>query len=266
MQVRKRLAMAPVLFLAVVFAAAQTPRLLPGHSQQAQQLAHPTQPTDPSGNNQRFSQRPSIEEGMRHAVNPCNRDYGRLLYGWQDTAVQYTIDSWVWWFGMITAVSFLAALVYIWWLNERWDARQDCFARAAAILIGQRNTAYQRARFAIDKHNELVLRFDSLFGNLAEARRRQQVADHIEAGRESSQPLFPVDGDDVASIGESGVAVVEVQSATPRGEQIVKFNGAEFVPVEAHRRRVHAFETKIKAQRTAIQQLKDRLSQIEGTK
>jgi hypothetical protein len=101
---------------------------------------------------------------------------------------------------------------------------------------------------------------------LAEARRRQQVADHIEAGRESSQPLFPVDGDDVASIGESGVSVVEVQSATPRGEQIVKFNGAEFVPVEAHRRRVHAFETKIKAQRTAIQQLKDRLSQIEGTK
>jgi hypothetical protein len=70
----------------------------------------------------------------------------------------------------------------------------------------------------------------------------------------------------VASIGESGVSVVEVQSATPRGEQIVKFNGAEFVPVEAHRRRVHAFETKIKAQRTAIQQLKDRLSQIEGTK
>jgi hypothetical protein len=43
-----------------------------------------------------------------------------------------------------------------------WGKRQACFERAAAVLIGQRNTAIEHARFAILKHNVLVDILDQL--------------------------------------------------------------------------------------------------------
>jgi len=201
---------------------------------------------------------------MQHAVNPSKRDYGGLLYGWQDTAVQYTIANWIWWCSVIAVLCLLAALGYIWWYTELWEVRQECFVRAAAVLIGQRNTAYQSARFAINKHNALVERYDLLFVKVNEAERSKQVAEQIENGRQSAQPLFPADAGDAAPAIEPDAPVVEAQDGTPRGEPIVKVNGSDYVRAEDHLRRVHAFETKLRNQRATIQQLKDRLSQFEG--
>lgn len=271
MQVHKQLATVSALCLVAIVATAQTqqvPSPHPGRRLQAQltqQVAPPAQPTDPSGNSQRLSQGPSVEDAMRNAVNPSKRDYGGLLYGWQDTAVQYTIANWVWWCSVIAVLCLLAALGYIWWYTELWEVRQECFVRAAAVLIGQRNTAYQSARFAINKHNALVERYDRLFVKVNEAERSQQVAEQIENGRQSAQPLFPADAGDAAPAIEPDAPVVEAQDGTPRGEPIVKVNGSDYVRAEDHLRRVHAFETKLRNQRATIQQLKDRLSQFEGT-
>jgi hypothetical protein len=200
---------------------------------------------------------------MRHAVNPCNRDYGGLLYGWQDIAVQNTMANWVWWGSVIAVLCLLAALGYIWWYTELWEVRQECFVLAAAVLIGQRNTAYQSARLAINKHNALVERNDRLFVELNEAKRTQQAAEAIDDGRDSAQPLFAAG--DAAPIIELDAPVVEVPDGTPRREPIVKVNGSNYVREEDHLRRVLAFETKLRNQRATIQQLKDRLSQFEGT-
>ena len=270
MQVHKQLATVSALCLVAIVATAQTqqvPSPHPGRRLQAQptqQVAPPAQPTDPSGNSQWLSQGPSVEDAMRHAVNPSKRDYGGLLYGWQDTAVQYTIANWVWWCSVIAVLCLLAALGYIWWYTELWEVRQECFVRAAAVLIGQRNTAYQSARFAINKHNALVERYDRLFVKVNEAERSQQVAEQIENGRQSAQPLFPADPGDAAPAIEPDAPVVEAQDGTPRGEPIVRVNGSDYVRAEDHLRRVHAFETKLRNQRATIQQLKDRLSQFEG--
>ena len=201
---------------------------------------------------------------MRHAVNPGNRDYGGLLYGWQDAVVQNTIANWVWWCSVIAVLCFLSALGYIWWYTELWEVRQECFVGAAAVLIGQRNTAYQSARFAINKHNALVERYDHLFIELNEAQQTQKAADAIEDGRQSAQPLFPADASDAATAVEPDAPDVEVQDGTPRGEPIVRVNGFDYVRAEDYRRRVLAFETKLRNQRATMQQLKDRLSQFEG--
>jgi hypothetical protein len=249
----------------------QTPRPHPPRSLQTQQavqqtgqLTHPVQPTDPSGYSQRLSQTPSIEDAMRHAVNPCDRDYGRILYGWQDTAVQYTIANWVWWFGVIAVLCLLAALGYIWWYTELWQARQDCFVRAAAVLIGQRNTAYQSARFAINKHNALVERFDRLFIELNEAKRARQAAEAIETSRDLPQPLFPDDRDAEPAI-ETTAPVVEALGGTLKADQIFKVNDVEYVRLEDYKRRIRSFENTIKNLRATKQQQADRLAQFEGT-
>ena len=201
---------------------------------------------------------------MRHAVNPCNRDYGGLLYGWQDAVVQNTIANWVWWCSVIAVLCFLSALGYIWWYTELWEVRQECFVGAAAVLIGQRNTAYQSARFAINKHNALVERYDHLFIELNEALQKRKEADAIEDGRQSVQQLFPADASDAAPAVEPDATAGEVQDGTPRGEPIVRMNGSDYVRAEDYRRRVLAFETKLRNQRATMQQLKDRFSQFEG--
>ena len=256
--------------LAVV-ATAQTqqiPRRDPGrslHLQQTEQGAHPAQLTDLSGYSQRLNQRPPVEDTARRAVNQCNPDSGGLLYAWQDPAVQYKIATWVWWSSVIAVLCLLAALGYIWWYTNLWEVRQECFERAAAVLIDQRDKAYQSARFAINKHNELVEKYDRLCEEVDEEEERQEAAEALSDGRKSAQSLVSDDAGDATPTVEANIPVVEVEGDTFMGDQVVEVNGVEYVKEEDYRRRMCSFENKVRNQRAAIHQLTDRLAQFEGT-
>jgi hypothetical protein len=254
-----------------VFATAQTqqvPHRDPGrslHPQQTEQGAHPAQTTDPSGYGQRLSQRPPVEDTTRYAVNQCNPDSGGLLYAWQDPAVQYRIATWVWWSSVIAALCLLAALGYIWWYTNLWEVRQECFERAAAVLIDQRDKAYQSARFAINKHNELVEKYDRLCEEVDEAIQRQQAAEALSEGRKSAQSLVSDDAGNATAVVEASAPAVAVQGDTLRADQVVEVNGVEYIKEEDSRRIMRSFEVKINNQRATIHQLADRLAQFEGT-
>jgi hypothetical protein len=256
--------------LAVVATAQtqQVPRPYPDrslHPQQTEQGAHPAQPTDPSGCGQRLSQRPPVEDTARRAVNQCNPDSGGLLYAWQDPAVQYKIATWVWWSSVIAVLCLLAALGYIWWYTNLWEVRQECFERAAAVLIDQRDKAYQSARFAINKHNELVEKYDRLCEEVDEAIQRQQAAEALSEGRKSAQSLVSDDAGNATAVVEASAPAVAVQGDTLRADQVVEVNGVEYIKEEDSRRIMRSFEVKINNQRATIHQLADRLAQFEGT-
>ena len=254
-----------------VFATAQTqqvPHRDPGrslHPQQTEQGAHPAQTTDPSGYGQRLSQRPPVEDTTRYAVNQCNPDSGGLLYAWQDPAVQYRIATWVWWSSVIAALCLLAALGYIWWYTNLWEVRQECFERAAAVLIDQRDKAYQDARFAINKHNELVEVYDRLCIEFNEEEERRQEALAVYDSKESTQSLLLNDAGEAMPVVEANSLVVEVQGRTCMGDQVVEINGVECVKAEDYRRRMRSLEDKVRNQRATLHQLTDRLAEFEGT-
>jgi len=255
-----------VALAAVVTAQTQQfPPRDPGRSLHPQQTVRPVQPTDPSGYSQRLSQRPSVEDTTRRAVNQCNPDPGGLLYACQDPAVQYKIATAVWWSGVIAMLCLLAALGYIWWYTNLWEVRQECFVRAAAVLIDQRDKAYQYARFAINKHNELVERYDRLCEEVDEEEERQQAAEALSDGRKSAQSLVSDDAGGASPTVEANIPVVEVEGDTFMGDHVVEVNGVEYVKEEYSRRIMCSFENKVKNQRAAIHQLTDRLAQFEGT-
>jgi hypothetical protein len=237
-----------------VFATAQTqqvPHRDPGrslHPQQTEQGAHPAQTTDPSG-----------------YVNQCNPDSGGLLYAWQDPAVQYRIATWVWWSSVIAALCLLAALGYIWWYTNLWEVRQECFERAAAVLIDQRDKAYQSARFAINKHNELVEEYDRSCEEIEEEEQRWQEARAVYDSKESTQSLLLNDAGEAMPVVEANSLVVEVQGRTCMGDQVVEINGVECVKAEDYRRRMRSLEDKVRNQRATLHQLTDRLAEFEGT-
>jgi len=246
----------------------QVPRPYPDrslHPQQTEQGAHPAQPTDPSGYSQRLSQRPSVEDTTRRAVNQCNPDPGGLLYACQDPAVQYKIATAVWWSGVISVLCLLAALGYIWWYTDLWEVRQECFVRAAAVLIDQRDKAYQDARFAINKHNELVEVYDRLCIEFNEEEERRQEALAVYDSKESTQSLLPNDAGDATPVVETNARVVEVQGRTCMGDQVFEINGVECVRAEDSLRRMRSLGDKVRNQRATMHQLADRLAEFEGT-
>jgi hypothetical protein len=116
---------------------------------------------------------------MKETVNPTNRDYGLIFNGWQDTMVRYTIESFIWWASVVSLTLLIAGGVFFWWYVEMWGKRQACFERAAAVLIGQRNTAIEHARSAILKHNVLVDILDQLQTDNADP---DQEVDAVLAG------------------------------------------------------------------------------------
>jgi hypothetical protein len=246
----------------------QVPPRDPGrslHLQQTEQGAHPAQPTDPSGYSQRLSQRPSVEDTTRRAVNRCNPDPGGLLYACQDPVVQYKIAIAVWWSGVIAVLCLLAVLGYIWWYTNLWEVRQECFVRAAAVLIDQRDKAYQDARFAINKHNELVEVYDRLCIEFNEEEERRQEALAVYDSKESTQSLLPNDAGDATPVVETNARVVEVQGRTCMGDQVFEINGVECVRAEDSLRRMRSLGDKVRNQRATIHQLADRLAEFEGT-
>lgn len=257
----------------------QASRPHPGHSATAQNRVQSrevqsapagAQPTDPN-KFQRSMAHASFEESMRKAVNPCNRDYGMIFNGWQDVTVQYTLKSVVWWGGVFAFVALLCALGYIWWITETWEARQECFARAAAVLIGQRNTAYKRARFAIEKHNLLADRFDALGAASDERQHLEDVREEIEAGRNSStgKTLFGEKTPKVGAVLPQGAApeLLEIAemgdpTVTAQGERVYVSGGVQYIAHEDHKRRVRALEQKITTLRTSNTQFKQRLAAV----
>jgi hypothetical protein len=281
---RKSVAVSAFVFMAAV-AIAQVPQAArphPGHNTgTVRQQQTGVQPEIPYVRNNpgAQTQHRSVVDTIRQEINPCQRDYGKILYGWQDTAVQYTIESIVWWFGVLAGVAFLGLLGYIWWFKEMTADRQDCFVRAAAVLIGQRNTAYQFARGAIEKHNTLVERFNDLYSRMKVATSTVSVAGAIEAGRgATAQPqLFPEESEPAAPVlapatsplpmtivEPQEITIVEKEDGGPTAEPIFVVNGVEYIKFEDHNRRVSALDRRIRTQRQTIQQLKDKLSAYES--
>jgi len=258
-----RLAIVSVVLLVVATAAYPQ---LPAHqwsrpSRQAQ-VATGANRDDPQQSHPTYTKL-SMQDAMRQKVNPANRNYGAIFNGWQDTIVQYTIANSIWWFGVVSILLLVSGALYHWWYVDLWAKRQECFVHAAAVLIGQRNTALDRARFAIQKHNELVAKYDLL--NDATASAAELVAGIDGAVGVGQAPSL--DGVEEAAIildsGTQSTAIVEKQS-TPGEASVYKIGEDLYIKKEDHVRQMEAEQQVSRRIRVKNQQLQDNLFQYEG--
>lgn len=225
-----------------------------------------SEPTDPDAYARNIRHMPSWEEAMRNKVNPCGIDYGKIFSGWQDVVVENTISSLVWWCAFLSILGLAGAFAYIWFLKAKERNMLDCFARAARILIGQRTTAYQSAQSAIQKHNSLVERYDTLY--LAQSQ-IPEIAPLPEAvAAQAAAVAAPAKQQEA----EGGVTELQLEdgaemeeSFTAAGERVFSIKGVRYIEYEHHQRKVRALETKINSQRTTINQLKEKKTNLEAT-
>jgi hypothetical protein len=212
---------------------------------------------------------------MRRAVNPCNTDYGQVFARLQDDVVQNTIQSWVWWAGLLSIIGLLVSLFYIYFLIEREDILRECFARAAAILIGQRNTAYEKAREAIGRHNALVLRHNDLLGGTANVASGQNLP-LVSPNNQVEREILPGDSpvimakttsnreDESVEVAEDEVEVIEDKSGVPMAFKVICYKEEEYVSKKDRDRQVLSLERKIDSLRNENRRLKDVVATYEG--
>jgi hypothetical protein len=255
----KRVAIVSCVFL--IFAAGASPQLrakpYPGtvarHVDEAQ-------PTDPN------LQRRSPEIAMKESVNPTNRNYGLIFTGWQDTMVRYTIESLIWWAAVIAFLLLIGGGLFFWWYSEMWTKRQACFENAAAILIGQRNTAMNFARYVVEKHNEIVDRLDQFHADhdgddlqSGAVLGGAPVADNAELTgnevREAKAEVVVLDED---------AASVETQAVPGESATVYKIKGEEFVKKDVADRQLVAEKQRSTRLSSKNKQLQDQLFRYES--
>lgn len=233
---------------------------------------HPEEPTNPFA-----SHRPTgalMTEGMREAVNPCNRDFGGILDNIQSDFDRDVVrNSVTWWGQTATWLFFLLGLVAF-WLWNRGNMQQARFTRAAAGLVGDRNAAYDIARNAVQEYNKMVDRYDDLkrTRGVPAAHELQLPVIQPEPQADKNEPLYapatpPIDPEPAPATGETQ-RPDDDEADQPSGggaqlEPVITASGVKYIEYAFYLRRVKALQKKGTSQTTTINQLRQRVTELE---
>lgn len=225
-----------------------------------------------------------VIDGFKKSINPCNRNFGVVMDGWQDAGIDWTVRNTVWWMAMTFLIALGVVVFDDWFRMQQARDTRVAFASAALLLLNDRAYCLRKANEAIYRHNMLIEKIDKME---QEAEARGQLDSYAEThdgaiqGAEKpassatqSTPAAPLP----ALQSASPAHVAEPENESPTGEpagsddassvdnvKMTTLNlGGKKYMVAAPIQLVHASQTrKIENQRQQINQLEERLRQYE---
>lgn len=166
----------------------------------------------------------SFRESLQESLNPCNRDYSVILDGWQDAAVQDTIQNWIFWLAIILlgAVAVLGFDDYF--RKNREDDVREAVVSSSLVLMNDRNMLLRRAKDAIRQHNNLVIEIDELKRKSDENGASQTTlsiaaAFNKSVSQSNSDTLSDILGDDAVPVNGSQSQPYTRENAAPLVEE-----------------------------------------------
>src|ERR1700688_3175928 len=103
-------------------------------------------------------------------INPQNKDYGAVIEHGRIAVFEQTAEDFYWWSCMILTVLLMLSTMYIVWLWRERDLRLSISGDIVAQLYNSHIAARAKAIEAIDKHNQLVRRYNAQSVDLAAMR------------------------------------------------------------------------------------------------
>ena len=94
-------------------------------------------------------------------INPQNKDYGATVEQARIAAFEETVESFYWWSCIVLTLLLMTAVMYIVWLWRQRDLRLRVAGDVVAQLYNSHVAARARAIEAIEKHNQLVRRYNA---------------------------------------------------------------------------------------------------------
>jgi hypothetical protein len=103
-------------------------------------------------------------------INPQNKDYGAVIEHGRIAVFEQTTEDFYWWSCMILTMLLMLSTMYTVWLWRERDFRLSISGDIVAQLYNSHIAARAKAIETIDKHNQLVRRYNAQSVDLAAMR------------------------------------------------------------------------------------------------
>lgn len=178
---------------------------------------------DPGAAGRAKGQQQSGISATLQKINPQDKDYGAVIEQGRIAVFEETIENFYWRSCMVLTVLLMLAVMYIVWLWRQRDLRLSISGDIVAQLYNSHVAARAKAIETIDKHNQLVRRYNAQSADVAgmrETSTQKETTGGSKDGMEAAEKLRskrarpasePALGDQPTSLVVSVPAEVEVQ-------------------------------------------------------
>ena len=94
-------------------------------------------------------------------INPQEKDYGAVIGQGRMAVFEETVEDFYWWSCIVLTLLLMASVMYIVWLWRQLDLRLRISGDVVAQLYNSHVAARARATETIEKHNQLVRRYNA---------------------------------------------------------------------------------------------------------
>ena len=164
---------------------------------------------DPGAAGRAKGQQQSGISAALQKINPQDKDYGAVIEQGRIAVFEETIEDFYWWSCMILTAFLMLSVMYIVWLWRERNLRLSISGDIVAQLYNSHVAARAKAIETIDKHNQLVRRYNAQSEAIARAKIEAEHNEEKSSRKEESKFVQKVQGDQ-----QDGVEAVIFQSKT----------------------------------------------------
>ena len=176
-------------------------------------------------------------------INPQDKDYGAVIEQGRMTVFEETVEDFYWWSCIVLTLLLMMSVLYIVWLWRQRDLRLRIASDVVAQLYNSHVAARSRALETIEKHNQLVRRYNSQLVEMAAlcAAETQKVANKgIKDGLEEAEKLRSQPTKTITKTSP------EIQSATPSKSVAVETDAHPGMPIDHEEGDVSQLQKQVK--------------------
>ncbi len=162
-------------------------------------------------------------------INLQDKDYGAVIEQGRTAVFEETVEDFYWWSCIVLTLLLMASVMYIVWLWRQRSLRLHIAGDVVAQVYNSHVAARARAMETIEKHNQLVRRYNAQSIEVAAMRAAETQKDAskgIKDGLEEAEKLRSKPPKTVAK------SSPEIQSATPPKSVAVETDAHPEIPVD----------------------------------
>ena len=162
-------------------------------------------------------------------INPQDKDYGAVVEQGRVAVFEETVEDFYWWSCLVLTLLLMTSVLYVVWLWRQRDLRLRIAGDIIAQLYNSHVAARSRALETIEKHNQLVRRYNAQSLEIAAMRAaetQKAASKGIKDGLEEAEKLRSQPAKTVTKTSP------EIQSATPSKSVAVETDARLGMPID----------------------------------
>ena len=162
-------------------------------------------------------------------INPQEKDYGAVIGQGRMAVFEETVEDFYWWSCIVLTLLLMAAVMYIVWLWRQRDLRLRISGDVVAQLYNSHVAARARAMETIEKHNQLVRRYNAHSVEIAAMRAAETHKDASKGVKDGLEEADKLRSKPAKTLTKTSP---DIQSATPAQSMAVETETHTDMPID----------------------------------